>query len=231
MTIASFNSYGQETATEGNNPDFKRVQIGVNVSPDICSRTIQNNGSTGGFIPAINDYETFKFGYTAGLNVCFNLKNFLGLETGIQYSNKGYQTKFEDLIFAQSFPTFPNKVKYIYNFHYIDIPVKVNFTFGKKKVRFFTSVGITTNVFIKETQTRISEYSEGTSKGKMPTGIDYNRFNLSPTISVGIDYKINERMNLRVEPTFRYGVLRIIDAPVTGYLYNAGLNISFYFGT
>lgn len=64
--------------------------------------------------------------------------------------------------------------------------------------------------------------------------IDFESFlvssaDINATID-GIDYKINRRMNLRVEPTFRYGVLKTIDTPVTGYLYSGGLNISYYFG-
>lgn len=47
-------------------------------------------------------------------------------------------------------------------------------------------------------------------------------------ISAGIDYRMNDRMNLRVEPTFRYGVMKITDAPITAYLFNAGLNIGYY---
>ncbi len=49
-------------------------------------------------------------------------------------------------------------------------------------------------------------------------------------VSVGVEYKINERMNLRVEPTFRYGLLTVIDFPVAGYLYSGGLNIGYYVG-
>ena len=231
LILTTLNSFAQE---EANTLDFKRVQIGINVSPDICYRMLKDtdHSSASGFISTYNNNnEIIKVGYTAGLNVCFNLSHLIGLETGIQYSNKGYQTKFQELFFAGYIQDAPMKVKYIYNFHYIDIPVKVNFTFGKNKVRFFTSVGLTTNVFIEETQTRISVYSNGKQKGTSPTNIDYNRINISPTVSVGFDYKINNRMNLRVEPTFRYGILTIIDAPIHGYLFSAGLNISYYFGT
>jgi len=233
LTLTAFSSYGQDKTKDAPNADFKRVQIGINISPDICFRTLKNNdgSSTSDLVVKLNnENETIKVGYTAGLNVCFNIKKFVGLETGIQYSNKGYQTKFKDLIFGQPDPNAPNKAKLIYNFHCIDIPVKANFTIGKKKVRFFTSVGVTTNIFIKETSTSVLVYSDRTDRKTNPTNYDYNRVNISPTISAGIDYKINGRMNLRVEPTFRYGVLKFIDAPVTGYLYSGGLNISYYFG-
>jgi hypothetical protein len=32
-----------------------------------------------------------------------------------------------------------------------------------------------------------------------------------------------------MEPTFRYGLLKIIDQPVTAYLWSAGLNITCYY--
>ncbi|MES2621388.1 MAG: porin family protein [Bacteroidota bacterium] len=233
LALAALTCYGKDKTKETSSADFRRVQIGINVSPDICFRTLKNNdGSlTSDLVVKLNnENETVKVGYTTGLNVCFNIKKFVGLETGIQYSNKGYQTKMEHLIYAQPEPGFPNKAKFIYNFHCIDIPVKANFTIGKKKVRFFTSVGLTTNILFKETATNVYVYSDRKVRKTYPTRYDYKRINISPTISVGIDYKINNRMNLRVEPTFRYGVLKIIDAPVTGYLYSGGLNISYYFG-
>ena len=233
LILTTFSAYGQDKTKDTPTADFKRVQIGINISPDICFRTLENNdgSSTSDIIMKLNnENETFKLGYTAGLNICFNIKKFVGIETGIQYTNKGYQTKMRDLIFAQPDPIAPNKAKFIYNFHCIDIPLKANFTIGKKKLRFFTSIGLTTNIFIKETQTSVFVYSDRTDRKTYPTIFDYNSVNISPTISVGIDYKINSRMNLRVEPTFRYGVLKIIDAPVTAYLYSGGLNISYYFG-
>ena len=233
LVLITLSSKGQNTDKKVSTADFKRVQIGINFSPDICFRLLKNNdgSSTSDIgIKRSNENEIVKFGYTAGLNVCFNIIKFVGIETGIQYSNKGYQTKTIDYTFGQPNPFAPKEGKFIFNFHYIDIPLKVNFTIGKKKVRFFTSVGLTTNIFIKETQTSILKYTDRTDRITKPTSYDYNRINISPTISLGIDYKINSRMNLRIEPIFRYGVLKIIDAPVTGYLYNGGLNISYYFG-
>lgn len=233
MTLTAISSYGQDKTKVTTTSEFKRVQIGINISPDICFRTLENNdgSSTSDLVVKLNnENETVKVGYTAGLNICFNIKKNVGLETGIQYSNKGYQTHPIDLILSQPDPSEPNKSKFIYNFHCIDIPLKANITIGKNKVRFFTSVGLTTNIFKKETETSVLVYSDRTDKITYPTNFDYNKLNISLTISVGIDYKINSRMNLRVEPTFRYGVLKIINAPVTGYLYSGGLDISYYFG-
>ncbi|MCC6683622.1 MAG: PorT family protein [Bacteroidia bacterium] len=231
LAITSFSSYGQGKSKETPALNFRRIQIGINVSPDICFRTLKNNdgsSSSDHIIQLNNENETVKIGYTAGLNICFNIKNSVGLETGIQYSNKGYQTKFRNLILIQPDPNSPYKAKFIYNMHYIDIPVKANFTYGDKKVRFFTSAGITTNIFIKATSTSVLIYSDRIDRKTTPVNTKIKKVNISPTLSVGIDYKINSRMSLRVEPTFRYGVLKTTDTPVTDYLYSSGINIGYY---
>ena len=245
LTIAiTTNLFGQEKQTDSQTTDFKKVQISVSFSSDYCFRTLNNNDgswSSDLVINSRNNHEISKLGYTTGLSVIFSLKKNIGIEAGIQYSNKGYQTKMQDLNFGDSIdPKYgfsfitsgstPTQLKFIYSDYYIDIPLKINFSFGKKKISLITSAGLTTNIFIKETQTSVLVNSDRTDRKTNPTNFDYNKVNISPTISVGIDYKINSRMNLRIEPTFRYGVLKIIDAPVTGYLYSGGLNISYYFG-
>jgi hypothetical protein len=233
LNLISLCSYCLDKTKYNFPDDFKRVQIGFNISPDLCFRTLKDNenSATSNIIMKYNkERETFKVSYTAGLNVSYNIKKSIGIETGIQYSNKGFQTKLDKAVPLVPDPTNPDKFKYIFNYHYLDFPLKVNFTFGENKVRFFSSAGITTNLFLKQIQTNVYRYSDRTIRTSNPTIYDYKKVNLSPTISIGIDYKINEKMNLRIEPTFRYGVIAISDDPITYYLYNGGLNMSFYYG-
>lgn len=236
LTQAAINSYGQSANKQSAANGSSKIEIGVNVSPDICFRTLKNNSGspiTDAIIEQRNKNEISKVGYTAGLNVCFNLKRFFGLETGIHYSNKGYQTDMQNLTYGYFNPptgNVPAQVNFIYNMYYIDIPVKANFTFGKNKLRFIASAGIATNVFINETQTNVWVYPDKTDKETHKTAFGYKKFNISPMLSLGLDYKINNRMKLRIEPIVRYGMLPIIDAPITGSLYNSGLNIGYYFG-
>ena len=83
---------------------------------------------------------------------------------------------------------------------------------------------------MKAKQKSIVIYSNGkTSKTSQTSTYNYNKINVSPTISLGVDYIINSMSNLRIEPTFRYGLLKTIDKPITEYLWNTGINISYYF--
>ena len=231
----SFNSIGQEgiNAIEPIEKKPKKVQIGVNISPDICYRTLKNNdgsSQTDQLIKEHNKQETYKIGYTAGLNLCYNIKKQFGIEAGIQFSNKGYQTRKLDFYSFPPDPNSPTKTKFIYNYNYLDIPVKINYTMGSKKIRFIASAGISTNILLNATETMVLVYPDKTDRNKTGAKWNYKKVNISPLISAGIDYIINSKMNLRVEPAFRYGMLKIIDTPISAFLYSGGVNISFYLG-
>lgn len=233
LLLVSFAAFGQENKSENTTGKMKGFQIGINFSPDVCYRTLYNKSkdiSGAEILKERNENELPKFGFTTGVNVSYTIKKYVGIEAGIQYSNKGYQDKILELIFPQPAPDLPIKSRRIDNFHYLDIPIKANFFIGNKKVRFISSVGITTNILLKATITSIYYYTNRKERGTNVYSYDFERVNLSPTVSVGIDYKINNKMNLRIEPTFRYGVLQIINTPLTAYLYSGGINIGYYFG-
>jgi hypothetical protein len=224
-----YNFAQNNSKTESN---FNKIQLGINFSPDIAFRTLLNNHNLSeneSIIEQRNQYESIKFTNSTGINFVYNFKPFVGLETGIQYSNKGYNFINKEIV-AIAPQDLPEKVRFNYNYHYIDIPLKVNFIFGKKKVRFIASTGICTNLLLLETQTNTFSYADRKERGSFKTQYDYRKFNLSPTISLGLDYKINDRMNFRIEPSFRYGVIKIIESPISAHLYSAGLNLAYYFG-
>ena len=211
----------------------KRISIGVNFSPDYDFRTLKNNdgsSSSDFVIKSRNDIETAKFGYATGLSVNVRFSKILAFETGILYSNKGYRTGEIDLYYPLPDPSSPTQYKSLYSFHYLDIPLKLNVTTGKGKVKLIASAGLAANFLIKESETVTQIYSNGDSKKeKQSSTSDYNEFNISPLISLGLEYRLKNSFSIRAEPTFRYGVLKIIDQPVTEYLWNAGLNIGIYY--
>ena len=158
---------------------FRSLLFGVNISPDICFRTLENNdgsSSSSMIIDSRDKNEEPKFGYTAGLNVCYNFSKHLGIEAGIQYSNKGYAFKKTELTFGDMIDSrygfiyntneteVPTNAKFLYNFIYLDVPIRIIFSFGEKRIHYVASIGVTTNTFIKATQTSVLEYKNGDTK-------------------------------------------------------------------
>ncbi len=233
MTVCGLAAHGQPATNTKPAKGFKKTLIGFSISADYNNRVLKNNdgASSGNFIIDLrNKQETGRIGLTSGVNICFSVTNQTEFETGIQYSLKGYQTEKYDLVYIVPDPAAPVRAKFLYNYHYIDVPLKINFIKGNRKLRFIAAAGFVTNILLIATVTQDLEYAGGkTSKSTSESGYKYNKINISPMISFGADYRLNHKMYLRAGPTFRYGILKNINSPVTERLWNAGLNIGYYY--
>lgn len=208
------------------NKDFKRFQIGIIASPDFCYRSLTPQS-----IYQLYRNNSPKIGYTLGANVCYNFFKSIGLETGVQYSNKGYKNIYT----YRNTQNLQLTDKFYYSYHYIDIPIKINILIIVKKISFFSSIGITTNFLIKDSMSVIYIYPNGDKKTEKSRTTDspINKINFSPTASIGMVYKLNDRISLRIEPEYRHSLIRMIDKkilPYSEYLWNLGINIGFYWG-
>ena len=221
LTFLSATTFGQKS-NQGN-----KISIGYSFSPDYSFRALKNgdgNSSTDLVIKSRDDIEKAKFGYTTGLNVSFHFSDLLSFETGVQYSNKGYKTKEQDLTYFPPNPSLPNKATTNYSYQYIGIPLKAKFIFGKSKARFISSAGFMTNFLINVKQASNYKYPDGkTEKKNQSSTSGFNKIDISPMASIGIDYKLTDKIHLSVEPTFRFGLSKTKDAPLKEKLWNAGL--------
>ena len=223
--LTSYTLYAQE-ATTGS-----KISVGFSFSPDYNFRTISSSEKNAGIdlsVKSRNDLEIAKIGYTTGLNVSFKLSDRIELESGLQYSNKGYRTKTMDLVFEGD-PTnllVKTKAKFNYSYQYIGVPLKLNMFFGEGDLRFVSGIGVTTN-FLLNVQNRANyEYLDGKKETKKETNTDdFNKIDISPMISLGIDYKLSHSIHLRAEPTFRYGIIKTTSTPIAENLWNAGMNV------
>ena len=225
IAIASFKASAQDAKTES------KFSIGFNFSPDYNFRTIKSSENGSGVdvvVESRNEREIEKFGYTTGFNLSISLSKKVAFETGIKYSNKGYQTKAIDFVFEgnPTNPLLPAKATHRYIYQYIGVPLKLNLFFGEGDLRFVSGIGITTNFLLNVQSRNNFEYSDGkkeTTKSKDTDG--FNKIDVSPTLSLGIDYKLTNTIHLRAEPTFRYGIIKTTSTPVTEHLWNAGVNL------
>lgn len=222
-------AWSQDTTKTTQNSN-KQLFLGLSFSPDLAYRTESSN--------YYFTEEIAKIGYTTGISARLNITKKFDLESGLFFSNKGYKNNFYGLTFGDMIDprrgfiyntqNAPSEVEYIYSYYYLDIPIKAVFTFGQRKIHFFTSAGITPNILIKATETSSITYQSGNNEtNTQDAPFNYNHFNLSPTISLGIS-RNTEKSILKIEPYYSYGLLKIINAPSTAYLWNYGINIAYY---
>ncbi|MBN8703586.1 MAG: outer membrane beta-barrel protein [Bacteroidetes bacterium] len=224
---------------EDNTNTYRKTQIGFTISPDLCYRKLTNGFSYR------YDLEKPKLGYTLGASVWWQLRKKIGLELGLSYSNKGYKFKFNDFSFLtygdfidptkgfvfNTGPTADVKGKYVYNFSYIEVPFKLTFLAGTKSLHFFYSVGVAPGfLFYSSTKSIVSIDGEEPNVTKNATPFNGIPINISPLLSIGINYNINDKSNLRIEPLVKYGLIDISGAATSGeFLWSAGLSISCFF--
>jgi hypothetical protein len=210
----------------------KKFSVGYNFSPDYSYRTLKI--SNGAVLPDFliklrNDIEIAKPGFTTGLNFRVDFSNRVAFETGIQYSNKGYKTKNQGLVYSPSYATAPSAARSTYAYQYIGIPLKARWTFGGNRIRLGASAAIMANFLLNEKATIHFKLPDGsTKKSSQSSTSEFKKIDISPMISFGIDWKLTVKTHLFGEPTFRYGLIKTVDAPVAEHLWSAGLNFGIY---
>lgn len=217
---------------QNKNPKPKTL-IGFSFSPDYSFRSLKNTSGNNALNPLVdsrNKIEIPKFGYTTGLNACFNLSQFISIETGILFSNRGYSTKKQELVYATPEPNPISKAQFNYTYQYISIPVKAKFSFGKQNLRLIAGMGLQANLLLTTKEISKFEYATGVkSRSSSSSTAGFNKVDISPLVSLGVDAKLNNKMNLFIEPTFRYGIIKTKDAPIKENLWNVGLNLGVYY--
>lgn len=243
--LLPFSLNGQEVSDSLKNSDRSQISVGLVFSPDYCFRTLHNNDGSSSSAMIIdlrnNDGEPI-FGFTTGLDVFFKISKRIGFETGLQYSRQGYQIQKNDLFFGDpidprygyaydtSSSMIPSGVRFISNYNYLDVPLRIVLNFGNNRMRFITSAGLTTNILVSSGQISILKYKDSRDKRSKHEFLhDIKTVNVTATMSVGVEYSLNDKLYFRGEPTFRYGLFEINDDPITTFLWRAGLAFGCYY--
>lgn len=229
-----FKSNGQDVPIDL--PITNKIQLGINFSPDICYRTLKINDEnffTQSLVEYRNETEKMKLGYTTGISISYMCSKRISLEAGLQFANKGYTRKLNiDYKTVDPEPLYSiiEDLKYRDIFYYIEVPLKANFFIGNKRTRFIASTGVSVNLFVKSVEVVTYTFSDVKHKDRTAYGDSFNNIDIAPFISAGIDYKLTDKLNIRIEPTFRYTLFDIIDTPIATNLWSGGLKFGCYIG-
>lgn len=212
----------------------KKWHIGLVFSPDLCYRSLKN--STGeadidALIKQRNKDEVIKIGFTTGIQAKYALKSRISLECGLLYSNKGY--KLQMPIRYGTSTTSGNFLEISYNHKYLDLPLKINFIpVRRNKTSWHVTTGVVVNVFLQ--QKNVFRMTDSTFKTYV-TNTKGEPFQSNKPLDcsvfggMGFNTELKEKLSLQVELLYRYGLLKIYDATVRGYLWNIGFNLGIYY--
>jgi len=123
------------------------------------------------------------------------------------------------------------KLKIRYNHNYLDIPARIIYVTGVKRLKLISSIGITTNFRLNATRYSVFKYEDSkTSRYRSEIKDGLNPINFTGTVSAGVQYKYNDKIRFTAEPTYRHGLYEAENVGSVGsYFWNAGLNFICYY--
>ncbi|HSI90924.1 MAG TPA: outer membrane beta-barrel protein [Adhaeribacter sp.] len=202
--------------------------VGLVFSPDVCYRTLSSDADSKPIVDFRNQHEIPKFGFTTGASVIYGLNNRVLFESGLLFSDKGEIYKSSSKSFQD--PAAPVTISRNYHYYYLDVPAKVNYYVTTRRVKLFVSAGTSTNLFLGEKLRSTYEYADGRIEKKTAHNTaQFSRVNLAALAGFGVDFELADNLQARVEPIYRRSITSIINAPIKGYLYSAGVNFGVYY--
>jgi hypothetical protein len=200
-------------------------QLGIIISPDFSHHYTRYEDLS----LKINENETAKFGYRAGLNFMFTIKKEKWfLNTGLVYANRGFQSKKINIENTLNEPKIAENQRYRYHFHYTDIPLQVQYYLIEKNTfKGFVAFSAIPSFMFRESMIHI--YYKDNNTDRVRNGSFPNRFfNVFTGISGGILYNITDKHTLLVEPHFEYGWISLQNEAFVTRLWSFGLKAGFF---
>lgn len=178
-----------------------RISVGVMASPDftyVNGAFIKNKNTTDYTIP----------GFSFGLTVYKKLSKHFFINSGIWYAKRGIKSTstvaYVDTL-GHVLLVVPG-MRY-HRYQDIEIPLLLNYKFGKAKIQYTASIGASFSFSLKETLTSVTQYENTTYIIPSPQ-VAPERIYLS--MGLGVLYKVNETYTLLFEPNYKIDVKGIV---------------------
>ena len=221
ILIAPLFGMAQESVSEEG-----KFSIGVNFSPNFCYRTLNYLDESQTFVDTREELEHPSFGFNAGISARYIFITNLEVELGVQFSRQTHMFKnipISDGMGNTSLGLADNQLRY----HYLELPLRVNYRFLNRKVFCYVTAGVSMNLFLNDKSKIWLTYNTGetdvvTSESSI---YDFNKTALAVLGGLGIGYHISEKLNVRLEPLFRYSLTPLAEAPINQYNYSIGCQI------
>lgn len=179
-----------------------------------------------------NNKESGKSNWRIGANYNLGLTEKIFLRTGLRLSSVGYKgEKRTDLrwpdetnVFGEWVPdpNLPREVQIIYDYWFIDIPIVGRFEISEQSLSPFVELGMSPSIYVTRRTQSITDLGTDTNfqKGNVH---NFNRLHLVGFASAGLNYSITDTYQLFGQAAFRYHLTKMVDAPISEYLFNYGI--------
>jgi hypothetical protein len=206
--------FAQSDSTQHKN---RKWSAGVILYPQFTDRT---------------DYEVElfvpRFGYSAGMNVMYQMTGNFYLETGLLFSKKGWDFTWDNVTFGDmidprygfTYATQTALPSIGYEIQSMEIPVKFNWIPGKGKIRFIGGAGCITSF-------NLSVYKIIGTNEHIPLNNNITEVGMSITIHGGLVYFINHHFSIRMQPEFQYSLFEPAEIFSDYHLMTLGVNTNF----
>lgn len=223
--------YGEDSTTV---KIFKRWEIGLSFSPDYSYRVLKPVKSTDSYsiivnkecADTLNSMEKATVAYTIGIPISYKFNKLFALKTGIYLSNKIEQSK--GFVYTNSYEYgynfFQSNQWEKTNFFFLEIPLALELTLQPKnfkKLSFKLFAGVTFCNNIEEhtyTSRRWTRYPVKPLSESSYQELYVDKFNLlyiGYTAGISAVYKLNEKLNIGIEPVFKFYGKEFDAAPTT----------------
>lgn len=211
---------------------LSKLKIGVNANLNWGYRSLTTNGNNQekAFKEYRDGVELASIGYGFGASLFFDLSKDLTLESGINWSVKGYDgtgavSPSGNVIGNPNSNGYETRSFFYYN--YLDFPLKIIYTFKSSKLNPFVSLGGVFNYFQVANYRTVNSFPDGTITDNtlQDDERNYNPLGVSAMISAGINYRLRDYISIRVEPFFNYGLTSIVNESINEHLYAAGVKL------
>lgn len=219
--------------------------FGVGISPEVSYRNLVKTDFVPGideFIDESNSLSESIIGFTAEVFFVKPFARKMSFETGLSFSRDGYNSYIRDLSYESLLllglvnsedPGFEStkEIETQNRFLAVGIPLRLAYVSDGKKVRFTWALGLTPEYFVESSSTRIYRFESGQEESfDNDFGSAPSEFNLTASVSAGVELPIDRQSAVRVEPIVRYAAFPTFNQDAYEInLFSYGLSLKYFF--
>lgn len=192
---------------------------------------------------SIQSFQTSRINYSATLWYHHTVNSALTLQTGLGYVDMGWRREQNNLKYGDY--TYPavgdgriiensnttKNINYDYRFHYLQIPVWINYLAFKSKdfkTTYSLTGGLTGNVLLKHSLTARLDGFTIDSKSKFQldsTGYDARTFNMQFNVGIRVEHKLEKNITAIIQPMYSIHPFSATKEPISASLYGIMLHV------